>query len=672
MRKTLIAGLAAFAASAVAAAPSAQDAEAALAARLPEIVAASADHYRSLLKAMEAEAKDRFPKRFVDGKLVTIPPKDWCSGFFPGSMWYLHELTGKQAWRDAAAAYTERLIEPLRHDASNHDVGFRTYCSAGNALRITGDRRYADFLHDTAAALRTRYDEKLRLIRSWNSSGKGGIYQPDYIVIIDNMMNLELLEWDAKNGGAAVSDKIARDQADSTDRHHFRPDGSAYHVLSYNHATGKISAAYSGQGACVEGTWARGQAWAIYGYTVMFRETGNSRYLARAIRAADYWLGEPNVPADGIPYWDFKATGIPNEERDASAACVTASALLELSGFAPGEVGERYRAAAVKILTSLASEAYFARPGENGGFLLMHSVGSKPSSSEVDVPLNYADYYFLEALLRLRALRAKPADGAVARVDAQYVPERMDDFVWENGFAAFRAYGPKLTRPKPEGQGFSSNGIDVFNKGVAEVTAVETMMSSIRTHVSYHKDNGRCFDPYTVGPGRGCGGIGHRSASGEWSSDGNWKTQRIVEKTAERAVFELEYATYTLRGTVTAGTPFVRFDVTPKSSASGAVWGPGLDIAPARGHEGSQLVDLARGAIANAEDASGTMTAVVADPSAGAVQIASDPSGCLFLLLPEKPFTFYIAAAWRGMGVFPTPESWFARVQAFADGLKKQ
>ena len=199
--------------------------EAKLAAQLPSIFAKATDHYRALLEAMKAQPPDTFPKRFQDGKLVSIKPKDWCSGFFPGSLWYLYEYTKDPFWKDQAAAYTERLIEPLRHDASNHDVGFRTYCSAGNGLRLTGDKRYAEFLHDTSAALRTRYDDKLGLIRSWNSPKKGGgHFGTKYIVIIDNMMNLELLEWDAKNGGDPKSDKIARSQADITDAHHYRPE----------------------------------------------------------------------------------------------------------------------------------------------------------------------------------------------------------------------------------------------------------------------------------------------------------------------------------------------------------------------------------------------------------------------------------------------------------------
>ena len=204
MKKLLLAATLAAATCALAGTP----AEEQLLKDLPGIFEKSGAHYRALLEAMKAHEPDTFPKRFQDGKLVVIKPRDWCSGFFPGSLWYLYEYTKDDFWKEQAVAYTERLIEPLRHDASNHDVGFRTYCSAGNGLRLTGDKRYAEFLHDTSAALRTRFDDNLGLIRSWNSPKKGGgHFGTKYIVIIDNMMNLELLEWDAKNGGDPKSDK---------------------------------------------------------------------------------------------------------------------------------------------------------------------------------------------------------------------------------------------------------------------------------------------------------------------------------------------------------------------------------------------------------------------------------------------------------------------------------
>ena len=367
------------------------------------LVAKCEAHFRALLAAMADQPKDCVPRSWSGGKYKMVKPTDWCSGFTPGSLWYLYELTGREEWKAAAVEWTEKLIEPLRHDASNHDVGFRTYCSAGNALRLTGDARYAEFLHDTSAALRTRYDDRLGLIRSWNNwagTPERDYFRPSFIVIIDNMMNLELLEWDAKNGGDPKSDVIARSQADRTDAHHFRPDGSAYHILGYNPKNGRIHGVYAGQGACVEGTWARGQAWAIYGFTVMYRETKDPRYRDRAVKAAAYWLGAPTLPADGVPYWDFRAADIPNEERDASAACVTLSALCELMDYVPAEQAAAYRAYVEKTLAALTSPAYFAAPGENGSFLLKHSVGCKPHGGEVDVPLNYADYYFLETLVR--------------------------------------------------------------------------------------------------------------------------------------------------------------------------------------------------------------------------------------------------------------------------------
>ena len=393
---------------ATAAAVDAQTPEEELAAALPGIFARCEAHARELLDGMgKADpARTRQPISFVRGHVDTCDAYDWCSGFFPGTLWYLFERTGNEFWKTAATDFTERLIEPLRHDANNHDVGFRTYCSAGNALRLTGDARYADFLHDTAAALRTRYSDRMGLIRSWDGPTvrTWKIFDPQYIVIIDNMMNLELLEWDAKNGGAAKSDEIARNQADSTDRHHFRPDGSAYHILSYatNHPD-RITGIYSGQGGNVEGTWSRGQAWAIYGFAVMYRETGTPRYLARAERAAEYWLTERNLPEDGIPYWDFTAIG---EERDASAGAITASAFLELSTLVKDPIrAARYRAAAVRMLLALAGPGYFAAPGEAGGFMLKHSVATKPTGAGIDISINYADYYFLEGLVRFGRLK---------------------------------------------------------------------------------------------------------------------------------------------------------------------------------------------------------------------------------------------------------------------------
>lgn len=375
-------------------------AEETLAKRIPEAFARSAQHYRDLLKQMESQAPDKMPKRFQDGKLVTIGFRDWCSGFFPGTMWYLYEYTQDKFWLDSAKTWTDKL-EVIRHYTDNHDIGFMLYCSAGNGWRLAKVPGYDTILRDAAAALCTRYEPKLGLIRSWNNWAKHTHFQ----VIIDNMMNLELLEWAAKNGGDARFADIAFSHADKTNANHFRADGSTFHVLDYNPDTGKIFAYFAGQGASASGTWARGQSWAIYGFTMMARETGRPDYLGRACKCADYAINHSNMPADGVPYWDYHAAGIPNEERDASAGAIMASALLELSTLVKDPVrAAGYRAFAVKQLTSLSSDAYFAQLGENGSFLIKHCVGHKPGKSEVDVPLNYADYYFIEGLLRFAKL----------------------------------------------------------------------------------------------------------------------------------------------------------------------------------------------------------------------------------------------------------------------------
>ena len=639
--------------------------------KLPDVFAKSAAHYRALDAAATPLMRDKAGKlRYPHGyrrdrrELDMRSVYGWTAGHFPGALWYLYEATGDDFLKARAVEWTE-IVAPNSKVTGNHDVGFIMYCSFGNARRLLKTDRYDALLAETAESLSVRYNENLGLIRSWGKPDEA----KEFLVIPDNMMNLELMEAVSKFSGNDKYAKIARSHADVTMKHHFRADGGCYHVLNYDQRpgfVGRVQEIRRGQGLSCETAWSRGQSWAIYGYTMMYRESKDPAYLAFAQKLADFAVNNPNMPADGIPCWDY---GAPGEERDSSAGAIMASALLELSGFVPGEKGAAYRAFAVKQLLSLASPAYFSEGDEVGHFLLKHGVGHKPGHSEVDTPLNYGDYYFLEALLRFKALR--PLDGvAAAGVDARYLPERMDDFLFENAYAAFRVYGPKLARPKPEGQGFSSNGIDVFNKGVADVCGAETVLGCMKAGKSYHADNGRCFDPYTVGPGCGCGGIRRRTAAGEWTGDGNWKSQRVVEKTAARAVFELDYATYTLRGTVAADSPFVRFDVTPKAASPGAAWGPGLDVAPSRGHEGVQLVDVGRGCIANAETASGTYTAVVVPKSSGEAQIASEPSGCPCLLVPDGPFTYYVAAAWRGKGDFPTAESWFALVRAFADSVR--
>ncbi len=363
--------------------------------RIPAMFQTAAAQTGFMLEQLKNDPK--LPRTFEDGQLKTVGPKDWTSGFFPGTLWYLYEFTDDAKWKNAAVDYTKRL-ESIQNFRGNHDVGFMLFCSYGNALRLTPDPAYRAVLVQGARSLSTRYSPQVGLIRSWDF----GDWK--YPVIIDNMMNLELLTWAAHQTGEVRLKDIAVSHADKTLANHFRPDASSFHVVDYDPETGAVRGKQTHQGFSDPSAWARGQAWALYGYTVMFRETGHANYLEQAQKIAKFIMNHPRLPADKIPYWDFDAPDIPEAPRDASAAAVMSSALIELSGMVKAEFGRQCLDLARLQLLSLSSPAYLAKVGENGGFILKHSTGHKPKNSEVDVPLNYAEYYFLEALLRYRAL----------------------------------------------------------------------------------------------------------------------------------------------------------------------------------------------------------------------------------------------------------------------------
>jgi len=247
---------------------------------------------------------------------------------------------------------------------------------------------------EAANSLISRYKPNAKIIRSWDHNRD----KWQCPVIIDNMMNLELLFWASRESGDSTYYDIAVNHANTTMKNHFRPDYGTYHVVDYDTITGNVLNRHTHQGYAHESTWARGEAWALYGYTMCYRETNDKAYLNQARHVANFIFTNPNLPEDLIPYWDFNAPSIPNEPRDVSAAAVIASALYELSSFG-GEKAVQYKDQADTIIENLTLH-YRAALGDNGGFLLQHSTGSKPSDSEVDVPLVYADYYFLEALLR--------------------------------------------------------------------------------------------------------------------------------------------------------------------------------------------------------------------------------------------------------------------------------
>lgn len=339
----------------------------------------------------------RFPKTYDKHtqRLKTSGSDWWCSGFYPGTLFYLYEATGNRELY-AEGIRMLHLLEPEQYNVNTHDVGFMMYCSYGNANRIAPQPEYKDILVNSARSLITRFNPVVGCIKSHNRK------PDDYVVIIDNMMNLELLCWATRATGDSTFYKIAVKHADTTLKNHFRADHSLYHGLNYNPATGEIKEYQAGQGFSEQSAWSRGQAWGLYGYTMLYRFTNDRKYLDQAVQVTEFILNHPHMPEDLIPYWDFDAPGIPHALRDASAAAVTCSGLLELTRYVSGEQASRYFKAAEKILQTLSSKKYTAKQGTNGGFILKHSVGNIPSGTEIDVPLTYADYYYVEALCRYK------------------------------------------------------------------------------------------------------------------------------------------------------------------------------------------------------------------------------------------------------------------------------
>lgn len=369
---------------------------------------------RYMLESL-GDTNGRYPRSTKKGgSLSTTDIYGWTSGFFPGTLWFLYEFTNDSCWKEKAVEWTLPL-EPNRTNTKDHDVGFMMYNSFGKGFALTKNESYRDILVQTANSLMTRYNPNVHSIQSW----EGGKSHHDTIiwqfpVIIDNMMNLELLFWAARETGDKKYYDVAVTHANTTIKNHLREDFSCYHVVDYDTITGEVRDRATAQGYADNSAWARGQAWGIYGFTMVYRETGGSKYLSVAQKMADFFLHNPSLPEDKVPLWDFNAgqdgytkkwkfdeTKIGYIPRDASAAAIAASALFELYQYTKNP---EYYDSAVTMIHSLASEQYRAVPGSNAGFLLMHSTGSLPHGKEIDVPLVYADYYFLEALLRYQKI----------------------------------------------------------------------------------------------------------------------------------------------------------------------------------------------------------------------------------------------------------------------------
>lgn len=357
-------------------------------------------------------AKRRMIPRTIakDGSLSVVHPHDWCSGFFAGSLWQMYAYSHNDFWRQNAISWTWPIEEAKWHSGT-HDLGFMMNDSFGKGYELTGEKSYKDVLIQSAKTLITRYSPKVGCIRSWDHNRD----KWKYPVIIDNMMNLEMLFRATQITGDSTFWKVAVSHANTTMKNHFRPDYSSYHVVDYDPETGEVRMKCTHQGNADDSFWSRGQGWGLYGYAMCYRFTKDPAYLRHSESIADFFINLPNMPGDGVPYWDMKLDAIsgctadnvnPDVPRDASAAALTASGLYELSTYVTAEKGKKYRAFADKIVDSL-SKHYQAEPGTHYGFLLLHSVGHHPANSEVDVPLNYADYYYLEALARREALDMK-------------------------------------------------------------------------------------------------------------------------------------------------------------------------------------------------------------------------------------------------------------------------
>lgn len=357
----------------------------------------SAQQYHVLMQKL---AEDRFPVTYYTdkNKLVTSGSEPWVGGFYPGTLIYLYEFTKDTSLYNEALRKM-KVLEKEKYNKTTHDLGFMMYCSFGNAYRLESNASFGEVIITSATSLSTRFNSKVGCIRSWDSEPS------KFMVIIDNMVNLELLFAATRLTGDSSFYKIAVAHANTTMQHHFRPDHSSYHLLIYDPSTGAVVKKQTVQGAFDSSAWARGQAWGLYGYTMCYRETKNKNYLEQANRIAQFILHHPNLPEDRIPYWDFNAPGILTAPRDASAGAVVCSALLELAQYVPRKAGREYLKAAEQMLKTLSSASYSAAPGEEGGFILKHGVGNYPRKADVDVPLIYADYYFVEALTRYRSLK---------------------------------------------------------------------------------------------------------------------------------------------------------------------------------------------------------------------------------------------------------------------------
>ncbi len=338
-----------------------------------------------------------FPRSMAvkTGEIKNVPSKDWTSGFYVGNLWQLYTLTADSKYKERAQKWIPYL-EKEKLNGGTHDMGFKIFCSFGKGYEINHSEEYKKVVIKSAQTLCTRFNKKIGSIKSWDNRDKW-----EFPVIIDNMMNLELLFEASKLTGDDSYKKIAIQHANTTLKNHFRKDNSCYHVVGYDTITGKVKSKNTHQGYSDDSSWARGQSWAVYGFTMAYRYTKDKTYLKQAEATARFFINHKNMPEDGIPYWDFNAPNIPDAYRDASAAAIMSSALIELYSFTKNETYLNY---SNKVINSLSSNKYLLNEAVNAPFILDHSTGDWSKKAELDEPIIYADYYFLEAIIRQNAI----------------------------------------------------------------------------------------------------------------------------------------------------------------------------------------------------------------------------------------------------------------------------
>ena len=630
-------------------------------------------------------SKTEYPNDAKGAEWHTVKASDWVSGFYPGALWYLYEYARDEGWQDAEAwrkraeGWTAGLSDQQFNSGTN-DTGFMIFNSYGNGYRLTKNADYPPVIRNAARSLSARFLKSTGLIRSW-----GGITDwRKSITIMDNMMNLELLVWAAKNGGEAYNGtgenllNIALSHADRTRELMVRPDGSTPHAIEVNPSDGSLLATKTFQGKSAESTWSRGQAWAMYGFSYMYEATGERRYLDTAIKVAGYYLA--HLPADHVPPADFDSTLAGLEFKDSSAAAVAACALLRLQRLTDDPaLKKRYFDAAQATLGALTRPPYFSAGPDKAGLLVCaaRNYHTDPNHWLTNTSLIFGDYYLLEALLEYRrTATGKPLQKR--SVFARFVPERQDDFAWENDLVAFRAYGPAL-RSGPE-----DSGIDCWLKRTPDLI-IDKWYAGALKGISYHEDHGEGYDPYHVGSSRGCGGTGLWKDNQLATSDTflEWK---IIEEAPDREVFELTYdypaspspVREVKRITIAKGIPF--FESRSTFTRAGRPLA-GLPVAiGVTTHDGKASVKLApeKRWISCWEeiDGQGLGTGAILAPGnpleTHEIRSAEKDKGHALLITttdPEGAVTAHCGYGWTAAGRIANREAWEATLTEFSNRL---